>query len=499
MKFNSCCHTVCNKCFDETRGCYICKSAKIFKIDYEKERNLFLENFIDTLSTKFYEHIKSIKDIKNKFENSSRGETETNNRFSLTTNNSINTTNNTQKSNFSLKNLSSLKFNEISCINNNPNHQESGNKLAQKIKIIKENYLLKAFNDSDTKLKQNNLAISNSDFSNDNANIFEQSSSFANIKNEEPYYSVESIDNIDDILPMEIIENSSLQIISLEGHYGNISALEKFDNQTLISGDSKGEIRVWNLKEFACIKKFSKAHTNKINSIKNINNAVFASSSFDENLKFWDIERETCLKAIISNYENRILRGLLCKIDEDILLMGNVKGFILFFDIKNYNQIQKDILAFSDKDILAMVKLDLNKIAVSADRSPIKIYDIETCNIVKEIQADEWGATCLLKNSINTLLSFDSNGKVMIWDLKTYTSKIFPKNMVMMSEFFLYKNKFFLAKTFEKTLNIIDYETGKLKKKIFSAPEFINVVKVLNKELLALAYSQNIILLYNFD
>ena len=84
------------------------------------------------------------------------------------------------------------------------------------------------------------------------------------------------------------------------------------DEDWLISGDSSGCIKIWNLKNFDCIK-ILENHTSKILMLKLLENNNLISVSRNNVVKLWDLKTSSfeCLKTFQADHIPGITAGII--------------------------------------------------------------------------------------------------------------------------------------------------------------------------------------------
>jgi len=70
-----------------------------------------------------------------------------------------------------------------------------------------------------------------------------------------------------------------------------------FKKTTLISGDSAGIVKIWNMKSYQCIQTLI-GHTRSITCLLFYTPEVLASSSRDGTIKFWDMNTWRCKRSL---------------------------------------------------------------------------------------------------------------------------------------------------------------------------------------------------------
>ena len=164
------------------------------------------------------------------------------------------------------------------------------------------------------------------------------------------------------------------QLGSLEDQKGKIICLKELMNHNIITGDSEGEIKIWNLENKSCIKTIElsgkifcilefeqdklliggttnnidlydinespeklihkfEGHKYWVNDLVKCDENYFASSSNDGSIRIWDYKNKSFVHAL--NVDNRTQILCLIKLNDGRLCTGNLDSTIKIWDWKN--------------------------------------------------------------------------------------------------------------------------------------------------------------------
>jgi WD40 repeat protein len=117
---------------------------------------------------------------------------------------------------------------------------------------------------------------------------------------------------------------------TLTRHESWIYALVYIEKENrLLSGSFKGEIRVWDLTTYECIRTIYEAHYKGIRCLLYLPNGYFASGcSWNKDIKIWDLKNYECINTL-SGHKNVITSLLLLK-DNRIVSASNDKTTIIW-------------------------------------------------------------------------------------------------------------------------------------------------------------------------
>ncbi|RLV89085.1 ASTRA-associated protein 1 [Spathaspora sp. JA1] len=97
------------------------------------------------------------------------------------------------------------------------------------------------------------------------------------------------------------------QLFTLRGHSSSITCILPLSNTNIISGESTGDLTIWNINTRRSIKTWS-AHTDSILTILELSNGDILSHSRDSNIRIWRDSKEVFSMPVNSlNFSNVVL------------------------------------------------------------------------------------------------------------------------------------------------------------------------------------------------
>ena len=255
------------------------------------------------------------------------------------------------------------------------------------------------------------------------------------------------------IILRDLVFNDSAVI--LEGHKNSITCLETIDENHFASGSLDKTIRIWDSKQFVCLKILT-GHPYGVFSLKNLTLNKLASGSYGE-IKIWDIERGKCLKTLYGH--SHWIRGIVylpngnlvsCSDDRSVkvwdlarktciktiragvldamycivllrngqLASGSRCKTIKIWNMEN-GECVKTLLGHSNT-VWRLEQLDSGElVSCSSDRA-IKIWNLEEGTCIRTLKGHTSSVTSIRVNSQNnTLVSCSEHGAIKIWNMKT--------------------------------------------------------------------------------
>lgn len=144
--------------------------------------------------------------------------------------------------------------------------------------------------------------------------------------------------------------------------------------ETYVTVGADGHIKVWDVTEMLCVRKYESAHANIITgvSVKPESNTVMATASHDRTICLWD---ENILKPVQDVVESDC--GIRCVkwLDEHTLIYGNEAGALCSVDVRNTSTINTLDTLFAPIHRV-IVKPDKKHVAVCGDNKKVSVFDV---------------------------------------------------------------------------------------------------------------------------
>jgi WD40 repeat protein len=205
-------------------------------------------------------------------------------------------------------------------------------------------------------------------------------------------------------------------LTSFEGHTSEvISFCANKDLNLIISGDSAGDIKLWNFETGKCLNTIEEAHSDQINSIIIISNDEFATCSDDFTIKLWELASYKCLQTI-SN-ECGVFSMLLLNADDEHLACGLVNGCIDVWNLSDLTRINR--LDAHEDNVTCLKKTnDSTKLISSSEDNTIKIWDLETFELITTLEGHDGPVNEfeILSNE-QKLLSVSNEKSIKLWEI----------------------------------------------------------------------------------
>jgi WD40 repeat protein len=220
-------------------------------------------------------------------------------------------------------------------------------------------------------------------------------------------------------------DNSTLKIIkidknehkilqTLKAHEKEVYKVINLNNNNLCSCSNDETIRIWEKQNDLYNNVFTLKGDKYIEDILEIkNNIIVSSSAWDYSLIFWDLNKKERIKKlnnIICFYWNNIL----CKINEDFLLVGGI-GSIYLINLNNY-----DINKFDceENNILCLCKINEKYFFSGDNRGNLKQWKFngKTIKIINNKEnSHNKDINEIILNDEN-IITCSSDNKIKIWE-----------------------------------------------------------------------------------
>ena len=253
-------------------------------------------------------------------------------------------------------------------------------------------------------------------------------------------------------------------VATLEGHSRTISCLEQIDKNRFASGSDDDTIRIWDAKNFVCLKTLITSNRNKGLCLKSLTSNRLASSSKGD-IKILNIESGECLQTLDDptsgfGYLNPNWNCRLVYLPNGNLISCTQDKTIKVWDLTG-GECMKKLKGHSDW-VLCLLLLINGQLASGSEDNTIKIWDMESGECVKTLQGHSNGVWRLQQLESGKLVSCSRDNTINIWDL---TKGSFSKFLVDRSEAIKSirvnnKNNTLVSCSDKKTIKTWDLKTG---------------------------------------
>ena len=305
------------------------------------------------------------------------------------------------------------------------------------------NYFLLLLNDNVKIMQNHKIKYENSLLMNQSIqfNKYENSSLFGKL----------IIEHIDQALSIDF--GKLIRDFNKNGHTKLIRSIQVDEKSNkIISASEDDTIKIWNLKTGECLKTMTD-HKGWVTSILILPNNILISGSCDETIKIWDLNSYKCLNTLIN--QSRVYS--ICLISDNQIACGSRDGSINIWNFENSikvksfkahdqwipyllsvdktkfiscsGEIDKKIKIWNSKtfDCIKSLEGHTNKInhlellsninlISCSDDSTVKLWHIESGELLKSIQFNHWTNCAKVLNNNLLAISF-SNGQIQLYDL----------------------------------------------------------------------------------
>ncbi|MDZ8140386.1 MAG: NACHT domain-containing protein [Nostoc sp. DedQUE04] len=200
--------------------------------------------------------------------------------------------------------------------------------------------------------------------------------------------------------------------------FSNIQTVEfSPDGKTFATGDSKGEIRLWQVTDNQQIL-ICKGHTNWVRAVTfNPNGKMLASGSEDHTVKLWDIHTGQCLKTLQGHTKH--VSSVAFNPTAQTLASSSHDGTIIIWQIDTGKYLTD--LQYGDGDIVKSVTFSPDgKKLLSGGGKTVKLWDVNTSQCLKTFKGHtDWIWSVAFSPDGQTVVSSSNDHTIRLWDINT--------------------------------------------------------------------------------
>ncbi|AFY31168.1 NB-ARC domain-containing protein [Calothrix sp. PCC 7507] len=208
-------------------------------------------------------------------------------------------------------------------------------------------------------------------------------------------------------------------VASLKGHIGWVWEMKfSADGKTVVSCSEDGTIRIWNISTGKCLQVI-KAHTTGCGTISlSPNGQILASGGADATIKLWHVSNGKCLK--IFKGHTQLLRRVNFSPDGEILASGSCDRTIKLWDVASGKCLYTLQGHTSEVLALAFSPDGLTLASGSADKT-VKFWDINTGLCWRTLQGKQLESVVTVAFSPDgkTLAAAGEASAISLWDVET--------------------------------------------------------------------------------
>ena len=200
-------------------------------------------------------------------------------------------------------------------------------------------------------------------------------------------------------------------VASIDGHLDEINCLKLIDENRFVSGSKDTTIKIWNAKDFTCLKTLTQINNKGVWSIAILDSNRLASGSEGE-INIWDIESGRCIQKL-TDYSGwifdliRLPRGLLVSCSHD--------NAIVVWDLEKGTCLKKLIGHLSG--INCLLVLNDGHLASGSQDKTIKIWNVASGECVKTLDGHTSSVSQLQAQESGQLISCSYDSTIKVWDL----------------------------------------------------------------------------------
>jgi WD40 repeat protein len=211
-------------------------------------------------------------------------------------------------------------------------------------------------------------------------------------------------------------KNCGQLVKSFHGHTEKVTSIQIIKNSNKFLSASKDKtIKIWNIESGECMKTL-KGHELGVLAILVASDSKLISSSLDQTIKIWDLSNFECTNTL--KVESKV--NCLVNVSENEFAGGSDDGRIIIW---NSLQKIKYIEAHESSVFSCQVTNDNLKLISSSNLDKkIKVWNLKTLRLIKEIVSDSESFFSLISNNYKLLdctRKFYKSSLIKLWNMNT--------------------------------------------------------------------------------
>lgn len=232
------------------------------------------------------------------------------------------------------------------------------------------------------------------------------------------------------------------------GHTNKINCIAATENGNYIyTASNDCTVRQWNIKNGACEAIFKFADPVSVVRIHPTLNMMF-TASWDKMVRIVDLEANKVTKSFVASKE--AIKAMI--VTEKYIFVAGCDPIIRGFSLET----GECKLYQGHEGWIYCLEVFEGKLFSGGDDRTIKIWDIETTQMLEELNAHENGVTCLAFAN-HELFSGSYDHYIICWDMQEIETRIHERALMRQEDI--------LSRKIEVFWRIIDAKRGKKKKK----------------------------------
>ena len=248
---------------------------------------------------------------------------------------------------------------------------------------------------------------------------------------------------------------SNERVTTLDEHSKVVTCLENIDENRFASGSYDRTIKIWDAKNFACLKTVETCHQDVIWCLKMLNSNRIASGS-DKEIKIWDIESGRCMQTL--NGHSGSIYGIICLpngnlvscSDDTTIKVWDLSKENFLKTLRSHSSFVSCLLLLKNghlasgswdktikiwnmtssvciktlhghsSEVMRLQELNIGELISCSRDKTIKIWNLNEGSCIQTLLGHTgWVNSIRINNQNSDLVSFSSDGTIKTWDLKT--------------------------------------------------------------------------------
>eukprot|EP01038_Epipyxis_sp_PR26KG_P012793 gene12793-17151_t len=219
----------------------------------------------------------------------------------------------------------------------------------------------------------------------------------------------------------DINSSEERPVLTYDSHTNNVTNVGfQKDIRWLYSCSEDGSIRIWDLRTNQYSRKYE--CNSSVNSVVlNADNSELISGDSNGYVKVWDLLADKCREEIIPVPDIPV-RSISMASDDSMLSVGTHKGRLFVYSPYSPTkslELVKEFQAHDEYLLKCLISPDVNTIATTSADKLIKLWNTRTWEVEKTlVKHQKWVWDCVFSADSLYLLSASSDQSAKLWDLR---------------------------------------------------------------------------------